>query len=90
MSAERRFVAEVAGINAEVLKPQSLALGGVGLGCSPIHCGTSGELLLGITVRHADGTVLTALLDEEKIFRIAEMMADFIEALPAIRSEARH
>jgi len=89
MSDERRFEANLAGILAEVIRPRGIGLGGVGIGTFAAE-DASGEILFGVAIRHADGELLTALLDEEKIYRLAGMMADFIEALPAIRSRARH
>lgn len=89
-SVERKFIAEVAGLSAEVLRPQALALEGVGIGTSAILCDRTGEPLFGVTIRHADGTVLTALLGEDKLDRLANMMADFVEALEAVKAEARH
>jgi hypothetical protein len=90
MTAERQFIAEVAGLSAEVLRPQALALEGVGIGTSAILCELTGEPLLGVTIRHADGTVLTALLGEAKLDQLANMIADFVEALQSLKTEARH
>ena len=89
MNAERKFVADLAGINAEVIRPMALEIGGVGIATFATQ-DASGELLFGIAIRHADGELLAALVGEEQIHRLAEMMADYIEALPAIRSREVH
>jgi hypothetical protein len=52
--------------------------------------GPDGELLFGLSIVHEGGAVLTAVLDEAAIDRLANMMADYLEALPAVRSEVRH
>lgn len=90
MSDERKFCADLAGINAEVIRPTALAVAGVGVATFATIDQASGEPLFGIAIRHADGELLTAILDEVKVHRLAEMMADFVEALPAFQSEARH
>lgn len=90
MNAERKFTADLAGINAEVIRPIGLGLGGVGIATFAMQDEASGDVLLGIAIRHADGELLTALLGEEQVHRLAGMMADYVEALPAIQSRARH
>ena len=90
MSDEITFTADLAGMNAEVIKPTALEIGGVGLGTFAAIDNRTGLPIFGIAIRHADGELLTAILDEAKVHRLADMMADFVEALPAYPSEARH
>lgn len=84
------FIGEITGISVPVVTPHTEALGDTGIGTSAVIDVSSGEPVLAVTTRHRDGTILTAVLTEAAVGRLAEMMADFVEALPAIRSEARH
>lgn len=90
MSSGPTFSAELAGINAEVIKPDASGAGGVGIGGFAAFDDATGEPLFGLAIRHADGTILAALLDEAAIDVVAGQMADFLEALPTIRSAVRH
>lgn len=90
MSADLTFTADLAGLNAEVIRPTALEIGGVGVATFAAIDNRTGQPILGIAIRHADGELLTVILDEAKVQRLADMMADFVETLPAFPSEARH
>lgn len=91
MADETRIDAVVAGFTVPVIQttasePQA---GRSGIGWSLIM-GEEGGLRFALTIVHPNGTILSASLDEAAIHRLAEPMADFIDALPAVQSEARH
>lgn len=90
VSAERKINAVVAGITVPVTKTDGARDSDVfGIGSSAV-IDHDGQLRFALTTVHQDGSALTAWLCEESIDRLANMMADFLEALPAIRSEVRH
>jgi hypothetical protein len=83
----------ISGFTATVIKPAQTPEGRAeqvsGIGATATF-DSAGTPILAITIRHLDGTMVSAMLCEKGVHRLAEMMADFVEALPAIRSEARH
>ena len=90
MSVERSFVANLAGFNAEVIRPRADDAGGVGVATFAIQDEKTAQPLFGLALRHADGTMLAGLLPEELVHQLADAMADFVQALPAFQSQARH
>lgn len=88
MSADLTFIG--AGLTAQVLKAKPSGIGQAGIAFAAVPCPQSGAPMLSLTIIHPDGTALSVLLDECLVHRSAENMADFVDALPAIQSEARH
>lgn len=72
----------LSGIEAAVEKARPLEplAGRQGIGASAT-IGPRGELLLALTTVHADGTMLSAMLDSAAVEQLRGMLADFDAAL---------
>ena len=91
--SDRLIPAHMHGFTAPVVRARAAdatAAGHQGIGTSAILDPITGLPVLAVTIRHLDGDMVTALLGEEEVHRLADMMADFVEALPSLGSRARH
>jgi hypothetical protein len=93
MSAATVIPAELKGFTARVLRAVSaegVGDGLAGIGTSAVVDPETGDLLLALTIRHLDGQMLTALMGEAEIDRLADMLLDYVKALTPLQSRARH
>lgn len=91
MSDDHIIRGTAAGFTCPVLipdTPEDLGCNSGIAGCGVID--VNGEPRFALTIVHADGSMLTALLDERLIDDVANQMVDFVEALPRLQSVARH
>lgn len=86
MSASRPtvYLADARGLTVPVIRPLPIkdAAYGIAIGT---HFGGDGEPMLAVTVRAADGAMLTAVLADRQLDTFAHMIAAWVEAsTPAI------